>query len=412
MSSANNITSTTEASRNLENSSAVPFYRIVLTGGPCGGKTTALARVSSYLRERGFDVIMVPEAFTILNSNGMSLEYFGTEGMDVVIQNTVMNVQQSLEDGLENVLKARGKPGVLICDRGMMDGAAYMSTEKFQGILAEHDMEIKDVREGRYNAVFHMVTAADGASEFYTLDNNDARSESPDEAIAMDQKTQGAWAGHPRLFVLDNSTGFEGKLQRLVEATAKLVGLPTNLSRSSAKFLLKGKPDLSKFTAECQLFEVEKVYLINQDLSAVGDSLSDQYTFIRKRTTVGPDGEKHGGAVYGVTTVQKTLDGKVVEKKRIISSREYASSLKQRDLERHIVQQQRISFLYHHQSFVIHCYDEPISDLCILHAQVETANEGELQVDLPPFLEVERRLKNIKEDDAKFGAFAISLIHS
>ena len=26
----------------------VPFYKFVLTGGPCGGKTTALARVSSF----------------------------------------------------------------------------------------------------------------------------------------------------------------------------------------------------------------------------------------------------------------------------------------------------------------------------------------------------------------------------
>jgi predicted ATPase len=352
-----NTATPTEASRNLENSSEVPFYRIVLTGGPCGGKTTALARVSSYLRQRGFDVIMVPEAFTILYTNGLSLEYFGTEGMDVVIQKTVMNVQRSLEDGLENVLKARGKPGVLICDRGMMDGAAYMSTEKFEAILAEQDMEIQDVREGRYNAVFHMVTAADGASQFYSLDNNDARSESPEEAIAMDKKTQGAWAGHPRLYVLDNSTGFEGKLQRLVEATAKLVGLPTNLGRSSAKFLLKGQPDLSKFAVEYQIFEVEKAYL-KQDLSAAGDPktsiFSDQYTFVRKRTTIGPDGKKHGGSVYGVTTVQKTPEGKVVEKKRIMNSREYTASLKQRDMARHLVRQKRISFLYNHQSFVIH----------------------------------------------------------
>jgi hypothetical protein len=49
--------------------------------------------------------------------------------------------------------------------------------------------------------------------------------------------------------------------------------------------------------------------------------------------------------------------------------------------------------------------------MCILHAQVETANEGELEIDLPPFLEVERRLKNTKEDDHKYGAFAVSLIN-
>ena len=55
-------------------------------------------------------------------------------------------------------------------------------------------------------------------------------------------------------------------------------------------------------------------------------------------------------------------------------------------------------------------YEEPIDNLWILHAQVETANEGELLVDLPPFLQVERRLKNTKEDDDRYGAFAVSLI--
>lgn len=400
-----------EAFRNLEKSSTVPFYRVVLTGGPCGGKTTALARLSSYLRERGFEVTMAPEAFTLLYSNGLQLEYFATEGMDLVIQAAVLDLQEAMEDGMETILKARGKPAVVLCDRGAMDGVAYMGAERFHKLLKSRNREVADVREGRYNAVFHMVTAADGAEQFYTLENNDARSETAEEAIAMDQKTQQAWIGHPRLLVLDNSTDFEGKMQRLIESMAKLVGLPTNLSRSSAKFILRGPPDLSKFTVEYHMFEVEKVYLVNPELSSLSDVYEDQYTFIRKRTNIGRDGQRIGGPVYGITTVQKTYDGQIVEKKRIMNGREYASCLKQRDLSRHVVRQQRISFLYLHQSFNIHVYEEPIKDLWILHAQVETANEGELQVDLPPFLEVVRRIKNTKEDDCKYGAFAVSLIH-
>jgi hypothetical protein len=50
------------------------------------GKTTALARIYSYLRERGFEVITCPETFTILASNGMSLDFFATEGA-----NSLMN---------------------------------------------------------------------------------------------------------------------------------------------------------------------------------------------------------------------------------------------------------------------------------------------------------------------------------
>jgi len=43
----------TEAERNLQNAKQIPLYRFVLTGGPCGGKTTGLARVFSFLKERG-----------------------------------------------------------------------------------------------------------------------------------------------------------------------------------------------------------------------------------------------------------------------------------------------------------------------------------------------------------------------
>lgn len=34
-----------------------PVYKVVLTGGPCAGKTTAMARLSTFLRERGFRVL-------------------------------------------------------------------------------------------------------------------------------------------------------------------------------------------------------------------------------------------------------------------------------------------------------------------------------------------------------------------
>jgi len=45
--------------------------------------------------------------------------------------------------------------------------------------------------------VLHLVTAADGAEKFYTLENNQARSETPEVARIVDRKTQMVWNGHP-----------------------------------------------------------------------------------------------------------------------------------------------------------------------------------------------------------------------
>lgn len=42
----------------------------------------------------------------------------------------------------------------------------------------------------------------------------------------MDLRSQAVWNGHPRHFVIDNSTCFEGKMERLQQKAAQLVGLP------------------------------------------------------------------------------------------------------------------------------------------------------------------------------------------
>jgi hypothetical protein len=49
--------------------------------------------------------------------------------MDIVTHKTVLSWQESMEDGLESILKARGLPAVLFCDRGIQDGAAYMEQD-------------------------------------------------------------------------------------------------------------------------------------------------------------------------------------------------------------------------------------------------------------------------------------------
>lgn len=46
------------------------------------------------------------------------------------------------------------------------------------------------------------MTAAVGAEEFYTLENNITRRESVEEARLQDRKTCTAWLGHPKLYVI------------------------------------------------------------------------------------------------------------------------------------------------------------------------------------------------------------------
>lgn len=46
------------------------LFVVVLTGGPCGGKSSSLRSVRDTLRGRGYNVMTMPEVPTILMSNG------------------------------------------------------------------------------------------------------------------------------------------------------------------------------------------------------------------------------------------------------------------------------------------------------------------------------------------------------
>ena len=56
--------------------------KIVLTGGPCAGKTTALARIEQDLSEKGYHVFVVGESATELIKGG--IKPFGEKTLDLV----------------------------------------------------------------------------------------------------------------------------------------------------------------------------------------------------------------------------------------------------------------------------------------------------------------------------------------
>eukprot|EP00747_Dinoflagellata_sp_TGD_P180738 gnl/TRDRNA2_/TRDRNA2_33715_c0_seq1.p3 gnl/TRDRNA2_/TRDRNA2_33715_c0~~gnl/TRDRNA2_/TRDRNA2_33715_c0_seq1.p3 ORF type:complete len:116 (+),score=18.10 gnl/TRDRNA2_/TRDRNA2_33715_c0_seq1:604-951(+) len=99
-----------------------------------------------------------------------------------------------------------------------MRDAAYMKREQWVHVLKRTGFdECEMLLLDRYDAVIHLVTAADGAQAAYGTDTNEVRFETVDEAREMDVVTKDAWSSHPRLHVVDNSTDFEGKVRRVLD---------------------------------------------------------------------------------------------------------------------------------------------------------------------------------------------------
>jgi len=122
------------------------------------------------------------------------------------------------------------------------------------------------------------VTSADGAIEFYTSANNEARYEGVQEAIELDKKLINAWVGHPHMSIIDNrETGFQRKIDRCLDTVLKFIGLPTPTSFYK-KFLLVTRPgdyDISTpKNVKKEVFMVEETFLI-----ATGDQVEN---FLRK----------------------------------------------------------------------------------------------------------------------------------
>ena len=155
-------------------------HRIVITGGPCAGKTTAMSKLSLRLTNMGFDVFVVPELATLTITGGASPGSYSREEI-VGWETALLRAQMALEDCFEEIATKvslpQGSHAVLLCDRGTMDVLAYVGKDAFDEVLEENGWTIPQLRDQRYEAVVHLVTAAIGAEAFYTLENNKARME-------------------------------------------------------------------------------------------------------------------------------------------------------------------------------------------------------------------------------------------
>ncbi len=196
------------------------IIKIVITGGPCAGKTTAMSRVRQALTDKGYTVRVVPETATELITGGVTPR---TCGSLIEFQTRVLRLQLNKEKSHEQAAKTMNADKIVIlCDRGALDGKAYLDDADFARICEAIQTDEAALRN-RYDAVFYMVTSAKSNREYYTTDNNDARMETPEEAAALDDELIAAWTGHPHLRVIDNTSDVEMKIKRLItEITAFL----------------------------------------------------------------------------------------------------------------------------------------------------------------------------------------------
>ena len=196
------------------------LFRAVLTGGPCGGKTTCMQKLVTHFTGLGYEVFVLPEVPSILLATGINLGELDLEAF-ISFERNLIQMQISLEEIFIDQAKRSKKPTLILCDRGTMDPSAYMNAEMWETILASRGWTSAQLRDERYDAVIHLVSAAIGAKEFYTTENNEVRHETPEQAADLDRKVLKAWQAHSNHKIIDNSTGFDEKIRKVIEVISQ-----------------------------------------------------------------------------------------------------------------------------------------------------------------------------------------------
>lgn len=194
---------------------------IVITGGPCAGKSTAMAQIRAHFTAKGDTVLVIPEAATELIGGGIAPWTCATPYDYQVIQLRLQLEKEKLF--LQAAGQMKTDTVLILCDRAIPDGKAYMTEEDYQRMIYAEGFSAREL-ESRYDAVFHLVTAADGALAHYTTANNETRIETPEEAIALDCRTRAVWDLHPYRRIIGNDCDFAGKLARLIHEIEAFLG--------------------------------------------------------------------------------------------------------------------------------------------------------------------------------------------
>ena len=349
---------------------------IVLTGGPCAGKTTALAKITQYFTYRGFAVYTQPEAATLFNQGGAN---FLTDDNALFFESEkqLLSFQLHTEECFRKMAEKAGKPAIIVYDRGVMDIAAYMNEDTWQALLDEMGLNEVEVRDSRYDAVLHLCTAAKGAEMFYTCDNNNSRTENLEQAITLDDKVIRAWTGHPHLRVIPNNGTFEDKLNAVIAEISAVLGIPEPIEMER-KFLVEvtGKiPD----SREMEIFQT---YLTERDGAEPR---------IRKR------GE-NGHYVYFLTTKKFLADNQRIEVERQITPSEYVMLKNSANPDKRTIYKLRRCFVWDNRYLELDTFVEPPLPHHLLEIEDVAADE---EITFPPFLKV---LREVTDDPEWYNA--------
>lgn len=181
--------------------------KIVLTGGPSGGKTTAL----SILKETfGSQIELVQEAATMIYRGGFPRKDNSPQHIEHA-QRIIFFTAHQLETLAQTTTQAK----LIVCDRGTIDGAVYWPKgpeDFFKAMNSSLEAEL-----ARYDAVIHLSPPP--KRDFYQATN--VRTENMEQAFEIDDKILSIWEKHPNRLVIARGKHYFEKAEMIKDFIEK-----------------------------------------------------------------------------------------------------------------------------------------------------------------------------------------------
>ena len=347
--------------------------KIVLTGGPAGGKTTLTSRLVKELSSIGYRVFIVPEAATELIS-GFGIKPFGNCLSMFDFQYFVVSSQLHKEKlAWEAAQLVPEEKILIICDRGVMDDKAYVSQKEFTQVISRFNVTEKELLAS-YDAVIHLVSSSKGAEFAYNYDNA-ARYETLEQAREKEDATLLCWRNHPNRVQIGNSYNFENKIRKAMNEVYRILGeIPP--AQYERKFLIEYIDEIGLAAYEPVEQNITQNYLKER---AKG-------TERRTRKVI-----SNNAISYFYTEKRPISPVERIENERLLTQKEYLRLTDEVDPAYGSISKRRFCFRYNDHYCTVDTF--PIcADRAILDVQLSGKDE---QPDLPPEIHV---IKEVTDD--------------
>lgn len=190
---------------------------IVITGGPCAGKTVTVLEVKNDLENLGYHVLLLNECATELILGG--IKPFGANPVSVFdFQNEIFNLQRYKEQRYLDIIKMLPDDTkvIMLLDRGIFDSKAYLNNDRlWEELLLKNNVKEEDLG-CNYDLVLHLETVASNINNEYNTTSNIARFEDSKDATLVDNRIREVWKSSKSFKVIPPTKLVEEKVMKVI----------------------------------------------------------------------------------------------------------------------------------------------------------------------------------------------------